>query len=197
MTKAELEQWFAEYFWPRYTGMLRIPFPTKWTGGARGAALTKILSLNPPEALRERILGAIQAQALYRTKIFEKCGRSAQKYDEFSKSQTVLHNREGKTWIFNRGWEDDIPSISEFIESNPDKSTGAFVCRLCNNHVKIKWTICKPCEKEYRKRDRKLHADNLEKMGISVKGRTLEEINRDIKDTKAVRAYFDMLAKVK
>ena len=130
MTKTDLEIWASDIFWPRYRNMMKIPFVTNWTGGAKGACIKAILTLNPSEDIRNQILDALQAQTLYRHKLYDQHGRSAQTYDKAAKTIVICHNREGRTWIVQRAWLDEIPSLMDGPKAQGDKA--AFTCVLCS-----------------------------------------------------------------
>lgn len=112
MTDMELKVWAIEVFWPSYQELCRTPFPNKWTGGARGEAVARILKMKPSEELRNRIMFAIAEQKKHRQKKYEVCG-SAQRYEIQTKYVKLYSNRDGKTWLNNNGWEDEIPSIAQ------------------------------------------------------------------------------------
>lgn len=110
MTKEELTIWFNNEFWEQYRTLVKTPFATKWKAGTKGEALKKILSLDPSETLRERIMMAIVAQINHRQKLYQQCG-SMQAYLAKTNFDKFYSNRMASTWIFNMGWEDEIPQI--------------------------------------------------------------------------------------
>lgn len=141
MNKAELEGWFETAFWPAYKQLVKTPFPTKYKQGTKGSALKKILSLNPSEELRERIMAALGAQIRHRRSLYESLG-SEQAYIEYTAYNRFYTNRHGETWINQMGWTDEIPSIQEVNEErlatglihtcgHVDKRTG----EVCQNQA--------------------------------------------------------------
>lgn len=110
MNKQELTDWAIDIFWPSYKNLCKTPFPTKWMGGPRGAAVKKIQILNPSEDLRQRILAGIQAQIIHRNKLYQKLG-SMQAWNNHTEKNKFYCNRNGETWINQIGWDDEIPQI--------------------------------------------------------------------------------------
>jgi hypothetical protein len=138
MNKTELEEWAIKEFWPAYKNLCKTPFVTKWTGGARGEAVSAIARLNPSEDLRQRILASIQAQTLHRKRLYEQMG-SEQRYENEVKYNKFYSNRDGKTWINNKGWTDEIPSLTERqVEAKKDS-----LC-ACGDPVKH-GNLCDQC----------------------------------------------------
>lgn len=117
MTTTELEKWALEVFWPAYKDLCKTPFATQWTGGQRGETIKKILELKPSEDLRNRMLYSIAAQKKHRRALYDVCGSMAA-YEAKIKYNKLYNNRDGRTWIFNKGWNDEIPSISEIKETH-------------------------------------------------------------------------------
>jgi hypothetical protein len=115
MTKTELTQWFEDEWWPRYLNFVKTPFKTQWGAGAKGKALTKFLQVNPSEDLRTTMLNAIIAQTRHRRLLYDKLG-SQKAYDNHTAplakgGEPVYQNRQGSTYLFNRGWTDEIPAL--------------------------------------------------------------------------------------
>ena len=108
MTKDELTDWFMEVFWPAYKTLCKTPYVTQWTGGARGECLTKVLQMKPSEKLRERILAAVLEQTHHRKEVYQALG-SKQLYEQHTKYNKFYCNRDGRTWLHNTGWMDEIP----------------------------------------------------------------------------------------
>lgn len=165
MTKDELKEWATEVFWPAYKDLCRTPFPTKWTGGARGEAVTKIQQMDPSEELRKRILHAIAAQREHRSKLYEQCG-SAKAYEERTKYVKLYSNRDGRTWLHNSGWDDEIPSLTELRQEEEKRPKNEDLCqcgeKAFNRHQ---------CARCYTKMANPGFADeikqNLRKMGFT------------------------------
>lgn len=143
MTKEELTDWAMNIFWPLYTDLCKTPFPTKWKGGPRGAAVKKIQVLNPSEELRARIILGIQAQILHRKKLYQKLG-SMQAWNTHTEKNKFYCNRNGETWINQIGWDDEIPQL----EQDREVTVGSkCFCGLpvhgprfdkCTNHLSFK-----------------------------------------------------------
>jgi len=126
MNKDELTDWFMNVFWPGYKDLCKTPFVTKWTGGARGEALTKILQIKPAHDLRERIMMAIREHKIHRQKVYQDCG-TAQKYNEHVKYNKFYCNRDARTWLHNSGFDDEIPDT---VKEKEEEATGGFeICK--------------------------------------------------------------------
>lgn len=125
MTKTELTTWFEDEWWPRYLNFVKTPFKTQWGAGAKGKALTKFLQINPSEELRTTMLNSIIAQTRHRRLLYDKLG-SQKAYDNHTVplakgGEAVYQNRQGSTYLFNRGWTDEIPAL-EMDESETHAS---------------------------------------------------------------------------
>ena len=128
---------------------------------SRGQAETTWKKWDPDEELTVKIFSAITEQ-----------NRAGDRYCETK----YLPNF--STYLNAKGWLDEIHSAQkEYMKQN----TG-WTCVWCDNEVQIKLTLCKPCEKKYKERDKKEHADNLVKMGIMQWGDTLESLNIKCRD---------------
>lgn len=123
MNKTDLTAWFLNDFWPIYLNLMKVPNVTKWGAGDRGEALKKALTLNPGEDLRKRMTASVVAQMAHRRSVYEKCG-SMQAYMKKTDRDTFYCNRNGKTWIFNLGWEAEIPAVSHDRRSMPETENG-------------------------------------------------------------------------
>lgn len=110
MTKTELTDWFETEFWPRYRTLTKTPFPTKWGAGKKGLALKSLITMDPSEALRDRILMAIAAQIKNRKQLYAQCG-SMQAYEKKTNKDGMYLTRMGSTWLNQMGYEDEIPPI--------------------------------------------------------------------------------------
>ena len=115
MTKTELEQWAMDEFWPLYKELTKTPFATQWKATDRGAAVSKILSLNPSGELRQRIVASVQAQIKHRRDFFKHCG-SMEVYNQKTHRIKFYCNRMGASWLNQRGWDDEIPTIEQAVE---------------------------------------------------------------------------------
>lgn len=133
MTPTELETWALEVFWPQYKQLCKTPHVTKWTGGQRGEAVNAITKLKPSEELRQVIVAAIQEQIIHRRKLYAQCG-SAQRYEEYIKYNKFYTNRDGKTWVNNKGWTDEIPTLTDH-EDRAAVNVDSEKCSMCNNPV--------------------------------------------------------------
>lgn len=125
MTKDELEKWVINELWPVYKQLCKTPYPTKYDGGVRGECIKAVQKLNPSTELREQMLQAVNSQIIHRQKLYQQLG-SKQKYEAYTKGNSIYLNRHGKTWVNNRGWTDEIPSISEIKD---DESVATELCR--------------------------------------------------------------------
>lgn len=133
MTNEDLATWFMDEFWPLYLKLMKTPFATKFKQGTRGEALKKMLSLKPSQDLRERILLSLQAQIIHRQKLFDRCG-SAQAYNEATEYNKFYCNRMASSWIFQMGWDDEIPGLDQVQEELPQNNV---ICSEpgCKNNV--------------------------------------------------------------
>jgi len=179
VNKEDLTTWFSDQFWPAYKEMVKTPVVTKWTGGARGECLKKIYTLNPTADLRERIMHSVLEHKIHRKKLYSLLG-TAQAYEEFTKYVKFYTNRDGKTWIFNLGWDDEIPELPE--ERAVKVASGGFeICREpgCNRPVHgPRFDQCSEClhtdpyqperqaigEKMYPKREGESNHDRRERI---------------------------------
>jgi len=165
MTKTELEVWALEEFWPRYKTLCKTPFVTKWTGGQRGEAVAKVALLNPSTELREKILSAITAQTTHRKKLFELCGSNRQ-YEVKTKYNKFYSNRDGKTWLHNKGWNDEIPSLSE--DKNNIAKEGE-QCS-CGEPVTVRYlNVCDKCYSNNHTNAKEEILEGLVKAGMEKK----------------------------
>lgn len=112
MSKQDLEKWFNEEFWPLYLELVKTPEPTKYKAGTKGDALSKVLKEGYSKELRDRIIRALQAQIKHRRDLCQQCG-SMQAYMARTAYDKFYCNRNGRTWLNQCGWEDEIPSIME------------------------------------------------------------------------------------
>ena len=143
MNREDLVKWFDETFWPLYIVLVKTPFPTKYKQGTKGEALKRMLTLNPSADLRLRIYNAFGAQTKHRLKLYEKLG-SASAYNKHTEYQKFYANRNGSTWIFNLGYEDEIPSIIE--ERQVLELTELCVTENCKNpRHGSKLNLCQSC----------------------------------------------------
>jgi len=192
MTKTELETWAREIFWPRYKGLMSVPFKTQWVGGDRGKATTAIIKLSPSEALRNEILAAVEAQGRHRVALYTRLKESRSEYE---KAKGLIYcNREGSTWINNKGWLTEIPALSELVITNSEGHT----CIWCTNPVPHKGLLCLACDKKYKARTRKEVADWLEANGLFKYGDDLQTLNARCKEhllnNQLFRKLFPSLA---
>jgi hypothetical protein len=133
VNKEELAGWFDAHMWPLYKDLCATPFPTKWKQGPRGDALKKVLTLNPSEELRDRILDSISSQIIHRKELYEKAG-SMQAYIEITSAQKFYCNRQCVTWINQMGWEDEIPTLTEIrTDREQIEATGKCKHQGCNS----------------------------------------------------------------
>jgi len=113
----EVDTWFFDHFWPAYLDFVKTPFAVpKFGAGARGECLKKVQQAKPSKELQRDMLDGILAQTRHRKKLYEKTGSKAA-YNAHTiplakGGESVYKNRNGKTWIFNLGWNDNIPSLS-------------------------------------------------------------------------------------
>ena len=146
MKKEELIEWFTNDFWPAYLGLMKVPQVTKWNAGNKGEALKKMLTINPTKELRIQIINGLAAQMSHRRTLFNKCGSMQAYIAKTDSNRSFYANRQGKTWLFNLGWTDEIPSITEtkshteqFVE-NPCSTQG------CNNPIHgPNFKVCGKC----------------------------------------------------
>lgn len=175
MNKEDLTKWATDVFWSAYKGLVKTPFPTRYDGGARGEAIKKIITLNPSADLRGRIIDSIAAQMTHRRAFYNKCG-SMQKYNSETNRIKFYCNRVGSTWINNRGWDDEIPSLIDEAKeqiacldkcSNPD----------CNNNaIGGNISVCQSCECKTHDVYREPKREYLRRVGLVMeKGETLHD----------------------
>ncbi len=145
MKKDELQKWAIEIFWSAYTGLVKTPVPTKFTAGARGEAVKKVLTLNPPADLRKRIIDSISAQMKHRRDLFNKCG-SMQKYISETDKVKFYCNRNGATWLNQYGWEDEIPSMIDEKKIYHDAVLRCSNKDCPNMAIGGNISICQSCE---------------------------------------------------
>lgn len=124
----ELETWFLTEFWPAYLLLMRTPKSCDHGAGNKGTCLVSIEKLKPSKELREKMVKHIHDQITHRNLYFDRLNKDIQRYNqETYKSQhrKFYANRMASTWINNKGWYDDIPTLDAY--SKP--SQGA--CIVC------------------------------------------------------------------
>lgn len=115
MSKADLEQWAIEVFWPEYRRLVETPYKDSDHGpGVKGQCVSTILKLNPSKDLQAKMVKAIELQAKHRQELFERLNKNIPLYNDTtykSRDRMFYANRHGRTWINAMGWVDDIPEI--------------------------------------------------------------------------------------
>lgn len=144
---AEVSDWFCNEFWPLYREFVKTPQPNQWGAGGRGAALKIAETKRYGAETRDRIMQALRAQISHRRKVYDVCG-SMRAYDEYTaknKSETVYHNRQGKQWLNQKGWEDEIPTLPErdpvVVEGSGE------LCHRCRKKETMgpRFSLCDDC----------------------------------------------------
>lgn len=125
MTKTELEKWVLEQFWPVYQELCRTPFTTKYKPGERGRCIKAVQQLSPSEQLRADMLAHLHSQIRHRKRLYEICG-SKQQYETKTKYDRFYCNRQAASWVNQRGWTDEIPSLTE---NDVDEITEVETCK--------------------------------------------------------------------
>jgi len=163
MTKTELEQWHDLEYWPIYLKFVKTPFATKWGAGGKGESQTKMLQINPSKELRDRIIMSLTAQMRHRRVLYDKLG-SAKAYDDHTSElakggEAVYKNRQSRTYLHNKGWNDEIPPITE-----EQKTSDTTYCQTCNKREVHgpKFSECSECltDDKYLEDCRKYMRDN-------------------------------------
>ena len=132
MTKTDITNWHNDYWWPAYKLFINTPFKTvfdedpEYGPGGRGESLRKMLTLNPSEELRNKLLKKIKEQTNHRQTLGERL-KSKQAYELYTAplakkvGLSIYKNRQSRTYIFNFGWEDEIPRIKTITAKPPGK----------------------------------------------------------------------------
>lgn len=182
MNKEDLTKWAIEVFWSAYSGLVKTPVPTKYGAGARGEAVKRVLTLNPSGDLRKRIIDAISAQMLHRRTLYNKCG-SMQKYISETDKVKFYCNRGGGTWLYQLGYEDEIPSL---INEQKIQTDSLNTCSSpdCNNKaIGGNISVCQSCECKVHDVYREHKREYLRRIGlVRSKGETLHDYAMRCKD---------------
>lgn len=151
MNNTELEEWHDKVFWPKYCHLVVTPFKTDWGPGGKGESKKKIMQLKPSEDMRKRIELAIDAQTRHKRILYDKLG-SRQAYNDYvaplaKGGESIYKNRQAKTWIYNYGWDDEIPEIQserqQIMRSKTckvkgcDRETHGPMFSVCSEHLYI------------------------------------------------------------
>lgn len=128
MNTEELTIWHNTVWWPAYRRFLRTPYPNQWGPGDKGESLTKILTVKPSKELRNTMLTELEKQREHRQLLGDRL-KSKQAYEAYTAplakgGEAIYKNRQSRTYIHNRGWVCDIPTLKT-ITAQPRE-------RLCN-----------------------------------------------------------------
>ena len=180
MNDKKYGDWFEDEFWPLYKELVKTPFVTRFGAGAKGEAKKRASMMKPSQDLKDRILQGVRAQIIHRKERYARCGSMAA-YQADTKFNKLYSNRHGSTFLFNNGWDDELPSLTEASVSPSFEAVCATVD--CNNPTHGRnFTECIDClgEKGYTKFDvyENLKRMGLEKLKSETHGEWLERVKK-------------------